>query len=153
MGKNNEQPAPVSMEEAASRANVSEITYADGAVKIKYDIAMESGHGHEATVKCHEAPTAEFSQALERLHRFAAKVMDWNDEILGMWARTVKVIGLGITYKNGRRHARFTLRKKLDSGATAEIKTPWMLCLTNPGRRHSDRATVPLRECGSGGGG
>lgn len=131
MGKTEASVATVSMEEAASRAHVTEIIYADGAVKIKYEIAMESGNGHEANVKCYEAPAPDFAQALERLHRHAAKVMEWEDEILGMWARTVKVVGMGITHKRGRRHARFMLRKKLESGSIAEIKTPWMLIVSS----------------------
>jgi len=123
-----EQPQPtISMEDVASRANVTEVEYADGAVKIKYQIAMDGSNGHEASVKYYEAPTPDFVKALDHLHRYAAKVMDWNDEILGLWARTVKVIGFGITYRNGRRFARFAMRKKLDSGSIAEIKTPWML--------------------------
>jgi len=111
----------IAIEQIASMANITEVLYSDGSVRIKYAVGLDGCPGHEVSLKCYETPTGEFQDALIALRKHAIYML----EIPVDWEQGIVVQGASIKYLKGNRHVAFAVRKTLiDIGDVIDFKTP-----------------------------
>lgn len=120
-----EETQVVALERVASRANIKQIYYDGGKVKIDYTI--NPSYGNKSN--CGERPSPDFEYAFNALKHHAMKVVDLDKND---WSKTVRLLSMTISFKKDQRYVQFKVDKEISStGLFIEFTTPAML-VTHP---------------------
>lgn len=115
----------IALEQVASRANIKQIYYDGGKVKIDYTINPSYGN----KTNCGERPSPDFEFAFNKLKHHAMKTVDLDKND---WSKTVRLLSIKISFKKDQRCVQFKVYKEISStGLFIEFTTPTML-VTHP---------------------